>query len=131
MKRADCTWGDGPDVLLDLKDDVFILYEKPIHVKSSSVYGHVTKGSMDLTADEALQLAGELEAAAHNAKEMDRMCEEHEEEVDNQAKAFEIFKEIAAEYDAYAEEELINSMCDSNMQKLLNIGGDKDVRRDT
>jgi len=80
MKRAECMWGDGPDVVLDLKDDVFVLYEDPIHVKSSSIHGHVTKGSMDLTADEALQLAADLEAAANNAKEMDRMCEDHDKE---------------------------------------------------
>jgi len=79
MKKATCTWGDGPDVILDLKDDVFILYEDPIHVRSSSIHGHVTKGSMDLTTDEALVLAGELEAAANNAKELDRVCKEHDE----------------------------------------------------
>ncbi len=82
MKRATCTWGDGPDVILDLKDDTFILYENPIHVKSSSIYGHVTKGSMDLTADEALELAAELEAAANNAKDLDRVCKEHDKMIE-------------------------------------------------
>ena len=128
MKRAVCTWGDGPDVILDLKDDTFVLYETPIHIKSSSMHGHVTKGSMDLTADEALQLAGELEAAAHSAKELDRMCQERDEEIDNQARAFKVFKEIADEYaeyernDGYTEEELlINSMCESNMRQMSNV----------
>lgn len=124
MKRAACTWGDGPDVVLDLKDDTFILYENPIHVKSSSIYGHVTKGSMDLTADEALALAAHLEAAANNAKELERTCREHDEEVANRAKAFEIFEEIAYEYDEYLEGELIDSMCEMNrseMQKMTNV----------
>jgi hypothetical protein len=84
MKRAVCTWGDGPDVVLDLKDDMFVLYEKPelgeliAPFKGTYLHGYVTKGSMDLTADEALQLAAELTSAAQNAKEMDRMCQEHD-----------------------------------------------------
>ena len=104
MKRATCTWGDGPDVLLVFEDDHFMLYEDPKYNKppqGSPAHGYVTKGSSDLTADEALQLAADLEAAANNAKELDRTCEEHDEEAANQAKAFEIFKEIAVEYDYY------------------------------
>lgn len=127
MKRVECTWGDGPDVLLDLKDDYFMLYEDPKFNKApqgSPAHGYVTKGSMDLTADEALELAAHLESAANNAKEMDRMCQEHDEEVENQAKAFEIFEEIAYEYFEYEEEKLIDEMCEMNrheMQKMPNV----------
>ena len=79
MKNASCTWGDGPDVLLDIKDDTFILYEDPkYHPPPRGYYqhGYVTKGSMDLTADEALTLAFELTQAANSAKELECMCAE-------------------------------------------------------
>ena len=82
MKRAACTWGDGPDVLLVFEDDYFMLYEDPKHNKppqGSPTHGYVTKGSADLTVDEALTLAFQLTEAANNAKELDRMCEEHDE----------------------------------------------------
>jgi len=75
MKKATCTWGDGPDVLLVLEDDFFILYEDPKHLeppRGDYVHGYVTKGSMNLTADEALALAGQLRKAAMLAKELER-----------------------------------------------------------
>lgn len=81
MKKATCTWGDGPDVLLDLEDDNFMLYEDPKHYKppqGDPSHGYVTKGSMDLTADEARILAAQLEAAANQAQAFDRMCKEHD-----------------------------------------------------
>ena len=82
MKNASCTWGDGPDVLLDIKDDMFVLYEDPKHLLPSGggyLHGYVTKGSMDLTAAEALTLAAHLEAAANQALELNRTCKEHDE----------------------------------------------------
>ena len=84
MKKATCTWGDGPDVLLSLEDDMFVPYEDPKHhapPRGDYLHGYVTKGTMDLTADEALALAFELKAAAEQAKSFDRMCEEHDEAV--------------------------------------------------
>jgi len=131
MIDATCTWGDGPDVLLTFKDYIFILYEDPRHSKPPQggyAHGFVTKGSTDLTADEALILAAHLTDAANNAKELDRVCQEHDEEDDNQARALKVFKEIADEYaeyernDGYTEEELlINSMCESNMRQMANV----------
>jgi len=111
MKRAACTWGDGPDVILDIKDDIFVLYEPPIHVKSSSMYGHVTKGSMDLTADEALQLAADLEAAANNAKELDRVCQEH----DKMVKIPNVPKYVGA---PLSEKELMEILADHPLETL-------------
>lgn len=81
MKSATCTWGDGPDVILALEDDYFMLYEDPKRNKppqGSPAHGYVTKGSMDLTADEARILAAQLEAAANQCLELDRTCKEHD-----------------------------------------------------
>ena len=74
MIRATCTWGDGPDVLIRLEDDSFVLYEKPRHRKAPQgdyVYGYVTCGSMELTADEALDLSIQLLEATRQAKQLD------------------------------------------------------------
>ena len=82
MINATCTWGDGPDVMLTFEDYIFVLYEAPKLILPSGgayLHGYVTKGSTDLTADEALQLGGQLINAANNAKELDRMCKEHDE----------------------------------------------------
>ena len=76
MKKATCTWGDGPDVMLTLEDDWFVLYEGPKHQsppRGDYLYGYVTKGSTDLTADEALELAAQLTSAANSAKELDHL----------------------------------------------------------
>lgn len=82
MKKATCTWGDGPDVLLALENDWFVLYEDPKHQappRGDYLHGYVTKGSMDLTAAEALTLAAHLEAAANQALELERMGKEYNE----------------------------------------------------
>jgi len=82
MKRATCTWGDGPDVLLAFEDDWFVLYEDPKHQappRGDYLHGYVTKGSCDLTADEALTLAFELTQAANSAKELDRIAKDCDE----------------------------------------------------
>jgi len=82
MIKATCTWGDGPDVMLTFEDYIFVLYEAPKLVLPSGgayLHGYVTKGSTDLTADQALILAAHLTDAANSAKELDRMCKEHDE----------------------------------------------------
>jgi hypothetical protein len=50
--KAECTWGDGPDVLLNLNGKLF-----------------------DLTADAAEKLAHDLMIAANNARELDSIAE--------------------------------------------------------
>ena len=80
MKKVECTWGDGPDVLLSIENDIFVLYEDPKHQappRGDYQHGYVTKGSMDLTAAEALTLAAHLEAAANQALELERVCDEY------------------------------------------------------
>lgn len=64
---VECTWGDGPDVMVTFKDKPFILYEDPGD-KEKWVHGSVRKGSFDLTADEATRLGYKLIGVAETAK---------------------------------------------------------------
>lgn len=64
-----CTWGDGPDIVLSLKGDTMILLEDPID-KDKWTNGTVSKGQMDLTAEEAESLAGRLMMASLRVKEL-------------------------------------------------------------
>ena len=71
---ASCTWGDGPDVLVTLDGQAFICYEDPKNdppPRGQWVHGYVTKGSFDLTRNQALELAAQLFRAAGQAKDMD------------------------------------------------------------
>ena len=92
--KAECTWGDGPDVLVVLGGTPIMSYEHPINVSKSyegnkvplnkiprddeklhwCPYGFIRQGSFDLTAEEALELAHQLEMAAFKAKELDFMA---------------------------------------------------------
>ena len=70
MIKASCTWGEGPDVMLIFEDKPFILYEDPIG-KERWVHGVVNKGSTDLTADEAENLANQLKEAVRLSREFE------------------------------------------------------------
>jgi len=88
--KAECTWGEGPDVLVVLGGTPIMSYENPVNVSGDrpvtgedtredvnlcwSTHGFIRQGSFDLTADEALQLAGDLILAANSAKELDYMA---------------------------------------------------------
>ena len=89
--KAECTWGDGPDVLVVLGGTPIMSYEHPINVSEGltgtlnevpkedvnlcwSRHGFIRHGSFDLTAEEALELAHQLEMAAFKAKELDFMA---------------------------------------------------------
>ena len=80
--KAECTWGDGPDVLVSLEGTVIVPYHEPKEkwdgkivkegpAKGKFAHGIITEGSFDLTADESLELAHELRIAAERAKELD------------------------------------------------------------
>ena len=62
--KAECTWGDGPDVILSLNGTGMILFENPIIEGSGFKYGTVNAGSLDLTAQEAIILGHQLLNAA-------------------------------------------------------------------
>ena len=68
--KVSCTWGDGPDVLLSLEGKCLMLHEHPIDYNKST-HGFISKGSIDLTAKEALDLAQTLINAAKQALDLD------------------------------------------------------------
>jgi len=69
--EASCTWGDGPDVLVEVKGTNIVLYHDPIG-KDRWTHGIISEGSFDMTADEALRFADKLIFAARQAKEIDQ-----------------------------------------------------------
>ena len=77
--RATCTWGDGPDLILVLEGKPMMLFEAP-YDRDKSMHGFVSSGSLDLTAEEALELAAELTAAASEAENSSQNYEEHAED---------------------------------------------------
>ena len=75
MVTATCTYGDGPDVMIDLEDKRFVLYETPQHFNppmGDYKHGVVNKGSYDLTHEEALRLGHDLIAAAKAAEKLEK-----------------------------------------------------------
>ena len=56
--EVNCTWGDGPDVMMTIDDIGF-----------------------DLTAREALDLSSKLCFAAMNAQELEQSCKDHDDSV--------------------------------------------------
>jgi hypothetical protein len=67
--KAECTWGDGPDVLLIDDGEPCMLYEAPTKLNEAK-YGYVEKWSMYLSSDQAKKLANELIMAAARADEL-------------------------------------------------------------
>lgn len=65
--KAECTWGDGPDVLVILDGTEMVLHENPYDLDKWA-HGKVKSGSIDLTADRALELAKNLMSAVRQAK---------------------------------------------------------------
>jgi hypothetical protein len=69
--KAECTWGEGPDVLVILDGTPMVLYEEP--KKGTYVHGTCTQGSLELTAHQVEDLAKQLLRAAARAMELDRL----------------------------------------------------------
>lgn len=70
--KAQCTWGDGPDIVLSLEGTSLVLLENPSkfnHFKR----GVVSAGSADLTVSEAKQLCYELACAIQECEQLDKM----------------------------------------------------------
>ncbi|KKL56277.1 hypothetical protein LCGC14_2247020 [marine sediment metagenome] len=76
--KAECAWGDGPDVIVSLEGSTMVLHESP-NDKDTWEHGTVSDGLLDLTADEAQDLGIDLITAAKQARDMDRMAREHDE----------------------------------------------------
>ena len=75
--KAVCTWGEGPDVMLCLEGTPLILGEHPD--LSHFSYGVVTKGDLDLTADQAQELGLQLIKLAQQAKDLYEGIKEQDE----------------------------------------------------
>ena len=80
--KAECTWGDGPDVILGLSGSKMILLEAPTVKDGGFIHGTICEGNLDLTVEEALTLANELISAAYQANELEQTCKDHDEEMD-------------------------------------------------
>jgi len=76
--KAECTWGEGPDIILSLNNTAMVLYENPCDLDKWK-HGVVKQGSLDLTAFEAHKLAMELLAAVNKVNELEQMCNELEQ----------------------------------------------------
>ena len=66
--KAECTVGDGPDVLIDLNQFPITLLDKVVAV-DKFVYGMCYSSQIDLTISEARKLAEQLNKAADIAEE--------------------------------------------------------------
>jgi len=65
MIKAECTWGEGSDVMLVVKDEEFgFQLFKPAQHLDKSTYGYMIAGAMDLTKEQARALAQSLLDAA-------------------------------------------------------------------
>ena len=65
------TWGTGPDVVLSLEGTVLHLNEEPDLSDKNNTNGSVSKGNVNLTADEAYRLGANLMKAANLARELE------------------------------------------------------------
>jgi len=74
--KVECTWGDGPDVLVVLDGKPIMLYEDPSDMDKCT-HGLVRQGSLDLTAEEAQELGVDLITAARQARQLSKQYAEH------------------------------------------------------
>ncbi len=74
--KVTCTWGEGPDVVLDLDGTLMVLYEDP-HDKDAWTHGAVSDGSLDLTAAEAEELGILLIQVAKQARDLDKSAKKY------------------------------------------------------
>jgi len=63
--KVECTWGDGPDIILDLEDK------------------NTANNTVDLTCEEALQLAHALLCSCDHVRELERLCEDHDKSIES------------------------------------------------
>lgn len=66
--KAECTWGNGPDVLVHSKDIAILLMTDPD--KSRTKHGIVLDWQLDLTKDEANKLIMQLSNAVRICNEL-------------------------------------------------------------
>lgn len=77
--KASCTWGEAEDVCIELDGTELMLFEPPSKFKRFKD-GIVSKGQIALSANDAIELASQLQAAAITAQELEegyaKACDE-------------------------------------------------------
>lgn len=68
--KVECTWGDGPDVLISIKNHPMILASDVID-KEKFAHGIVKDAWIDLTQEQARKLAHDLLRASNVAQELE------------------------------------------------------------
>lgn len=75
--KAQCTVGEGPDVIISMEGTPFILLEPPSTDKCHSEFGACRKGDIDLNLKEAEEFLDSLQAAVLTAKEFYESYDEY------------------------------------------------------
>lgn len=73
---AHCTWGDGPDIILDNNGKSYILYDDP-DMKDKFIHGISHKGSFDLSLQEAIELRNSLNIAIMNVEKIEKSVNDY------------------------------------------------------
>jgi len=73
--KVECTWGEGPDVLVSIKNHPMILASDVIN-KDRFTHGVVKDAWLDLTQEQARNLANELLIASEYAKALEDSAKE-------------------------------------------------------
>ena len=79
--RPECTWGDGPDVLLINEGQYYMLYDDPD--KERTVHGISYQGSFCLNKEEARRLAYDLLRCVSKVGEMEQQAKDYFENESN------------------------------------------------
>lgn len=80
--KAECTWGEGGDILVSLDGTSMALHEAPSNPeppRGKFTHGSVTQGSLFLTTDEAAELAIQILAVVDQTKRLKNQCKQHDE----------------------------------------------------
>jgi len=70
MIKATCTWGEGPDIILHVRDHIVILFEDPD--KTHYRNGTVKSASTDLSLEQAKELLHSLQQSIQHVEELEQ-----------------------------------------------------------
>lgn len=76
--KALCTWGEGPDVLVEIDGTPILCYENPTDLNRYT-HGIIREGSFYLTVEEAKKLVGSLLMAISQTEELYQSYENYVE----------------------------------------------------
>lgn len=78
MFNAQCTWGEGEDILLSFDNHRVMLLEEVID-KDRAIHGYAMSGSTFLTLEEAKSLVSSLLWSIRAVEELDLMAKQHDD----------------------------------------------------